>query len=215
MPTTIHPRGNYYLQDGSFHLKNSWSKWFRLTAIVCLFIFGSFITANAKYYHHEIAVSVIDNSKFAFREAAIADWVKRTNSKISTSEAMIIIQSIEKWAKKFDIDPTVLYAVTHVESRFNKHAISDAGALGLMQVIPSWHLKKIKAAKEELGSPELFNVDTNVFLGAWVLRDCINLHKTLSKGLLCYNGSLSKPTDYDKKVLMVKNEVDEVIRNKL
>jgi hypothetical protein len=40
-------------------------------------------------------------------------------------------------AEDYDIDPLLLHAIAHVESRHNPDAISPAGALGLMQVMPA------------------------------------------------------------------------------
>lgn len=40
-------------------------------------------------------------------------------------------------AERHDIDPLLLHAIAHVESRHNPQAISPAGARGLMQVMPA------------------------------------------------------------------------------
>lgn len=40
-------------------------------------------------------------------------------------------------ALRFDIDPLLLHAIAHVESRHNPAAVSSAGARGLMQVMPA------------------------------------------------------------------------------
>lgn len=45
--------------------------------------------------------------------------------------------NIQMVAEKYDIDPLLLHAIAHVESRHNPKAVSHAGALGLMQVMPA------------------------------------------------------------------------------
>ena len=40
-------------------------------------------------------------------------------------------------ARAYDIDPLLLHAIAHVESRHDTHARSGAGALGLLQVMPA------------------------------------------------------------------------------
>ena len=41
---------------------------------------------------------------------------------------------VEKYAKEFDLDPALVYAVMRTESSFNPEAESPAGAYGLMQI---------------------------------------------------------------------------------
>lgn len=40
-------------------------------------------------------------------------------------------------AENYNIDPLLLHAIAHVESRHDPQAVSPAGALGLMQVMPT------------------------------------------------------------------------------
>lgn len=43
---------------------------------------------------------------------------------------------IENAAKRFGLSPRLIYAIMRTESAFNPFAVSNAGALGLMQVVP-------------------------------------------------------------------------------
>ncbi len=209
MRTNIPPREDYYLHDGRFYLRSKWSKWLRLKALLATFIFGTFLTANAMFSNH--TKTTVVGKVFAFEEAALIEYVQSTNKSLTEKEAIDIIMSMSKWSKEFKIDLSLIVATAQTESRFDKHAISSAGALGLMQVIPSWHLARIKKAKEDVGTPELFNIETNVYLGTAILKECIQNFKTVSKGLLCYNGSMSKPNGYDEKVLKTKNTIERYV----
>jgi soluble lytic murein transglycosylase-like protein len=51
--------------------------------------------------------------------------------------AVALVPEIERVAKAYQIDPLLLHAIAHVESRHNPDAVSHAGALGLMQVMPA------------------------------------------------------------------------------
>ena len=82
------------------------------------------------------------------------------------------------------IDPLFIVAVIAVESRFNPIAQSDGGAMGLMQVIPHFHADKFDA---KAGS--VFDPETNIQLGATVLKDYISKGGTEIAGLQLYNGS--------------------------
>lgn len=44
---------------------------------------------------------------------------------------------LAKQAKKYDIDPLLLYCIMYVESKGNPYAVSRKGAEGLMQLMPS------------------------------------------------------------------------------
>ena len=44
---------------------------------------------------------------------------------------------VKKYAKKFGVSENLVYAIIKTESNFNQFALSRAGALGLMQIVPS------------------------------------------------------------------------------
>lgn len=83
--------------------------------------------------------------------------------------------------------PELLLAVMDVESRFDRHAVSSAGAVGLMQVMPFW--------PRELGvENRLFgDADFNIRLGAEILGYYLYLEKNNHvRALGRYNGSLGR-----------------------
>ncbi|MFM7066054.1 MAG: lytic transglycosylase domain-containing protein [Gammaproteobacteria bacterium] len=83
--------------------------------------------------------------------------------------------------------PELLLAVMDVESRFNRYAVSSAGAVGLMQVMPFW--------PRELGvENRLFgDIDFNIRLGAEILGYYLYLEKNNHfRALGRYNGSLGR-----------------------
>ncbi|RTL36320.1 MAG: lytic transglycosylase domain-containing protein [Burkholderiales bacterium] len=58
-------------------------------------------------------------------------------------------------ARRHDIDPLLLHAVAHIESRHQAQAISPAGARGLMQVMPATGRSLgVAEAERELMTPE-------------------------------------------------------------
>jgi len=102
------------------------------------------------------------------------------------TEAETIAHWVYVNSKRFNLSPELVLGVIAVESRFDHFAISHAGAVGLMQVMPFW--------KKELGSTSdnLLQIETNVRYGCAILRHYIDRFKTLDRALGAYNGSLGR-----------------------
>lgn len=102
-------------------------------------------------------------------------------------------------AARAQISPQLVLAVVEVESRFDRYAISSAGALGLMQIMPFW--------LDEIGKPgdNLFSMQTNLRFGCAILKYYLEIEKgRLAPALQRYNGSLGKP-QYSNLVLKSLN----------
>lgn len=111
------------------------------------------------------------------------------------AERREFLVTVQYEATRAGLDPQLVLAVIHVESAFNKYAISKAGALGYMQVMPFW----VKL----IGNPDshnLLNARTNLRFGCVILRHYIDVEKgNLFRALGRYNGSLGKAR-YPNKV---------------
>ena len=90
-------------------------------------------------------------------------------------------------ATRADLPPELILAVIETESNFDHYAISVAGAIGLMQIMPFW--------LEEIGRPDdnLLHIDTNLRYGCTILKFYLDKEKgDLRRALGRYNGSLGK-----------------------
>jgi soluble lytic murein transglycosylase-like protein len=93
------------------------------------------------------------------------------------------------------LPPGLIMAVMDVESRFNRWAVSSAGAVGLMQVMPFW--------PAELGMErhQLVQIEANMRMGCAILRHYLKREKNdWHKALARYNGSVGRRTYSDKVV---------------
>lgn len=111
------------------------------------------------------------------------------------NQRLQFLRKVHSEATKAGVEPELVLSVIHIESRFDRFAISRVGAQGLMQVMPFW--------KNEIGRPtdNLTNVDTNLRYGCTILKHYIDREKgDLIRALARYNGSLGK-TWYPEKVL--------------
>ena len=180
MATKIPSRSDLYFENGKFYIKSIWTKRFRLGFIIGILLSGIFTTLSLA----KIQPSDVNKMFFSVEDAALEDYVARHNK----DDARAIVKYTMKWAKQFNLDPKLILAIQKEESRFDKYAISTAGALGLMQVIPKWHLDKIVDAKKLTGNPELFNIETNIYLGVRVIHDCLKQFKVDRALETCYSG---------------------------
>lgn len=71
--------------------------------------------------------------------AAVVARPLRTTSRDTAGQARIraLAPLMAEVARRHDIDPLLLHALAHIESRHQSQAISPAGARGLMQVMPA------------------------------------------------------------------------------
>lgn len=83
--------------------------------------------------------------------------------------------TIQSYAAAYNLDPMLVAAVIYTESGFRCRAVSERGARGLMQVMPStaqWVAEQMGA----LYAPEmLFDVEYNIQIGCWYLADLYSI----------------------------------------
>lgn len=98
-----------------------------------------------------------------------------------------IVGAAYREAQAIGMAPTLLLALIAKESGFNPNAKSSYGAVGLMQVVPRFHMTKLQSG-ESLRDPE-----TNIRVGAQVLNEYVaNADGTLDQALVKYSGSARK-----------------------
>lgn len=142
-------------------------------------------------------------------------YVQSKNAHLGHSQAESIAQAIFSAASEFSVDPRLLLALAAIESNF-EHRASSGGSLGLFQVIPRYHLEKIRDARSTLGIASIFDVRLNSWLGAGILSEYRSHTTSLRRALVRYNGSAQSAL-YADKVLreyrMVKHLVPLVVQN--
>ncbi|MGB5439779.1 MAG: transglycosylase SLT domain-containing protein [Gammaproteobacteria bacterium] len=135
------------------------------------------------------AVNSSDSFEDRFHaEVWLSDMSRRLESRVKDpQERLTILKLIHYEATRAGLDPELVLALINVESNFDRFAISSAGALGLMQIMPFW--------LDEIGRPNdnLLNIHTNLRFGCTVLgiylkREKGNMYRALAR----YNGSTGK-----------------------
>ncbi len=131
-------------------------------------------------------------------------WLTDMNGRLrrymgDDAERLEFLRLLHRESMRARIPPELALAVIEVESRFDRFAISSAGAQGYMQIMPFW-LKEIAGPEENL-----FHARTNLRMGCTILRYYLDRERgDLFRALARYNGSLGKPT-YPNLVLRALN----------
>ena len=129
-------------------------------------------------------------------EVWLTDMSSRLARQVSDPEERIeILTLVHMEAARVNLPPELILAVIEVESNFDRYAVSVAGALGLMQIMPFWI--------DEIGRPDdnLLHTNTNLRYGCTILRFYYDKENgDLRRALGRYNGSLGK-RKYPNKVI--------------
>ncbi|HEY3858187.1 MAG TPA: transglycosylase SLT domain-containing protein [Gammaproteobacteria bacterium] len=132
-------------------------------------------------------------------------WLTTMSSRMveyvpDAKERIALLTLIHKEAARAKLPPQLVLSVIQVESKFDAYAVSKAGAVGLMQIMPFW-LKLI-------GRPDdsLVHAQTNLRMGCTILKYyIIKTHGDLREALQRYNGA-TVGIDYSDQVLKALNQ---------
>ena len=164
-----------------------------IISIILLFLLSTPGNTNEQQLDtelRELLIEAVNNSdSFQDRfdaEVWLVDMSNRLEPYVSDNQQRInLLKQIHFEATRASLRPELVLAVIEIESRFDRFAISSAGALGLMQVMPFW--------LKEIGRPDdnLFDIHTNLRMGCTILRYYLDKEKgDLTHALARYNGSL-------------------------
>lgn len=145
------------------------------------------------------AVSKADSFEDQFdAQVWLFDMSQRLSRYIKNEKKRLtLLRLVHREAKRVDLPPELVLSVIHVESLFDRFAISVVGAQGLMQVMPFW--------KAEIGRPDdnLIHMETNLRYGCTILKHYLKREKgDWIRALARYNGSLGR-VKYPEKVMDV------------
>ena len=123
-------------------------------------------------------------------QQAYARWLAATGQGLvrfqrNPVERQEFLQTLWYEARRAGLSLSLVLGLVQVESAFRKHAVSSAGAMGFMQVMPFW--------ARSIGDGDhsrLFHMQTNLRFGCVILRHYLDRERgDLFLGLGRYNGS--------------------------
>ncbi|NFA61508.1 lytic transglycosylase domain-containing protein [Clostridium sporogenes] len=139
--------------------------------------------------------------------------INSIKSEVKTGN-LTIDSAVEKASKKYGIDKGLLMAVIKQESNFNPNCISNAGAQGLMQLMPG--------TAREVGVTNLFDIEQNIDGGAKYLKKMLDIHGNVKElALAAYNAGpgtlqwrgVKNVCDINKLPSETRNYVKNIMKN--
>lgn len=101
-----------------------------------------------------------------------------------------ISELVERSARTHQVDPLLVYSVMQVESNYNPYAVSNKGAEGLMQLMPS--------TSRMLGVTNSFDPVENIEAGVKYLKYLQSVYHDDRLALAAYNAGPSAVTKYNQ-----------------
>ncbi len=132
---------------------------------------------------------------------------------------------VAKYSAEYSVPKELVFAVIKVESDFDERAVSSAGAIGLMQMLPSTYEWLTAILGEEYSETNLYVPETSIKYGTYYLSYLYSRFGSWEKALIAYNwgeGNFSKfleneeytEGDYDSiPVGQTKHYVKKVIHH--
>lgn len=114
---------------------------------------------------------------------------------------------ISREARLAGFDPRLVAAVIKVESNFEPLAVSQKGAMGLMQIMPQTAEWVSRTNHWPFVKSQLFDPATNIRIGTWYLGYLFRQFNGLTPALAAYNGGRNNVARW-QSFLSFKNGVD-------
>lgn len=122
---------------------------------------------------------------------------------------------VSKYASEYNVDKNLIYAVMKAESDFNENAISNKGALGLMQIMEDTAkeiAKKNNIQIDENNSKEdILKVENNINIGTKYLSILLEKYNNIDLALAAYNAGTGNVDNWIEKEVL--NEDGSNIEN--
>ncbi len=140
--------------------------------------------------------------------------IQSKQPKLDPATAKEIATAVEKYSKRYTFPPELIICIIERESSFRLRALSNptknsqAGCMGLMQINPLAHPKKLK--KLNIKGSQIYHIDNNIHVGTMILREYYDKTKTISGALKKYLGANSR----SYMLAILSNFTDLMIKQK-
>jgi len=151
-----------------------------------------YIDSSGSAYYADEPKDSVSKTIFKFRTYTSKDFPSRT-LRYSSHNKQRYAGLIEQTASKYQIDPKLVHAVIQTESAYDADAVSSAGAVGLMQLMPE--------TARRFGVNDRNDPNQNVEGGIRYLKHLINLFEdNVRLAVAAYNAGENAVMKYNYSI---------------
>jgi soluble lytic murein transglycosylase len=119
---------------------------------------------------------------------------------------------INQYSNKFGIDAKLIRSVIKRESNLNPEAVSNKGAIGLMQIMPKTaHEIAVQLNVSDYSSDKLKDPQINIMVGTYYLKKLLDYYdNNLILALAAYNAGIGNVDMWRKKIPDLHVNIEKV-----
>ena len=115
---------------------------------------------------------------------------------------------VKKYAKEYDVDKYLIFAIIKAESNFDQDAVSHREAKGLMQLMYSTAEEIAKKVNVDLNEENILEPDVNINLGTKYISMLIQKYGNINLALAAYNAGSGNVDGWIEKGTLKKDGSD-------
>ena len=117
-------------------------------------------------------------------------------------------KQVTEISSEYGLEPALVYAIIKAESSFKPNAVSHAGAVGLMQLLPSTAKWIAEEVGDEFDYNQLFVVEKNIEYGCFYLDYLFDKFGDIDIVVCAYNAGETKVRDWILDGVLVQEKID-------
>ena len=116
---------------------------------------------------------------------------------------------VEKYAKEYNIDKYMVYAIIKAESNFNENAKSSSDAIGLMQIMEITAIETARKMDLEVTEEDLIKPDLNINIGLKYFTYLLNQYdNNYPLAIIAYNAGMGNVDSWIKNGTIKEDGTD-------
>lgn len=116
------------------------------------------------------------------------------------------------YSEEYNIDENLIYALMKAESNFKSKAVSNRGAIGVMQLMEETALDVSKKAKIDIDEnnleQELLKPEVNIKIGTIYIKTLLNQYQNVEVALAAYNAGIGTVNTWIEEGIIKKDGSD-------